>query len=257
MFVLLLGVMVPFFGTILGAFLVFFMKNKITENSNKILLGFASGVMMASSIWSLIIPALEADKTSKIRSILPVISGVILGVVFLIILDKFCLKINQKATETGASLKREKRLLFWSITIHNIPEGMAVGVALASAFFAKNGISIASALALSIGIAIQNIPEGAIVSLPLKNDNMTKSKAFSFGVFSGIVEPIFAGITILLTKIISPALPYLLSFAAGAMIFVSVGELIPESQGSEKSKLATISFFLGFLIMMILDVILS
>ena len=257
MFKVLLGVLVPFLGTSLGAFLVFFMRDKITEKANKILLGFASGVMFASSIWSLIIPAIEQSKYNEIWAILPVVIGISIGILFMLLLDKFCLNISRKADKIENSLQRKNSLLFWAITIHNIPEGMAVGVALASAYFGYDGISLASALALSVGISIQNIPEGAIVSLPLRAENYSKKKAFGFGVVSGVVEPIFAGITILLTHLVSPIMPYLLSFASGAMIFVAVGELIPESHSGEKSKLATISFFVGFLLMMSLDIALG
>ena len=257
MFKLLLGVLVPFLGTSLGAFLVFFMRDKISDRANKILLGFASGVMFASSVWSLIIPAIEQSTYMKIWAFIPAVVGICLGVVFMLLLDKFCLKISKKADKIEHSFQKKNSLLFWAITIHNIPEGMAVGVALASAYFGYDAISIASALALSVGIAIQNIPEGAIVSFPLLSDEFSKKKAFGFGVVSGIVEPIFAGVTILLTHLVSPILPYLLSFASGAMIFVAVGELIPESHSGEKSKLATISFFVGFLLMMILDIALA
>lgn len=257
MFNLLVGVLVPFFGTALGAFLVFFMRDKISDKANKILLGFSSGVMFASSVWSLIIPAIEQSKYMGIWAFIPAVIGICLGVAFMLLLDKFCLRISRKADKINESVQKKNSLLFWAITIHNIPEGMAVGVAMASAYFGYDGISLASALALSVGIAIQNIPEGAIVSLPLKTENYSKKKAFGFGVVSGIVEPIFAGLTIFLSHFVTSILPYLLSFASGAMIFVAVGELIPESQSGEKSKLATISFFVGFLLMMILDIALG
>lgn len=257
MFSLILGVLVPFFGTTLGAFLVFFLRDKFSSRLNKILLGFAGGVMIASSVWSLIIPAMEQSEFMGFWSFIPAVVGICAGVLFMLLLDKFCLKISHKANNINESVQKKNKLLFWAITIHNIPEGMAVGVALASAYFGYEGISLASALALSVGIAIQNIPEGAIVSLPLRTENLSKPKAFGFGVLSGIVEPIFSGVTIFLIHLVTPILPYLLSFASGAMIFVAVGELIPDSSREENSKLATISFVVGFLVMMILDIALG
>ena len=256
MFKLLLGVMIPLFGTSLGAFLVFFLKDKFNKNLNKIMLGFAGGVMIASSIWSLIIPAINQSENMAFWRFFPAFLGICIGVLFMLLLDKICLKLSHKSDKNISNLSQKNRLLFCAVTIHNIPEGMAVGVALASAFLGDFGISVASALALSIGISVQNIPEGSIVSMPLVLDNFSKYKAFCFGVLSGIVEPIFAFIAILLTSFIEPALPYFLSFAAGAMIYVSIEELIPESH-DEKSKLSTISFFVGFLIMMILDIVLG
>lgn len=257
MFRLLIGVFLPFFGTCLGAFLVFFFIGEISSKLNKILLGFSAGVMMASSVWSLIIPSIKHSEFMGNWSFFPAFCGICFGLIFMVLLDKFCLKISSRAVNLNGSLKGKTRLLFWAVTIHNIPEGMAVGVAFASAFLDSSEIAIASAFAVSIGIAIQNIPEGAIVSLPLRSENISKKKSFCFGVCSGVVEPIFASITILMTKFIAPALPYLLSFAAGAMIFVSVGELIPESNDDENSKLGTVSFVAGFLLMMILDVALG
>lgn len=257
MFRLLLGVLFPFIGTCLGAFLVFFLRNEISPKLNKILLGFAAGVMIASSVWSLIIPSINNSDFMGYFSFFPAVCGICLGLVFMVFLDKFCLKISQKDGNFNRVLGVKTRLLFLAVTIHNIPEGLAVGVALASAYFGFGEIGFASAIAISVGIAIQNIPEGAIVSLPLRSEKFSSKKAFCFGVFSGIVEPIFALLTIFLLKFVTPILPYLLSFAAGAMIYVSVEELIPESHEGEKSKAATISFVLGFLIMMTLDVVLG
>ncbi len=256
MFKLLLGVLLPFLGTSLGASLVFFMRDKISSRLEKVLLGFSAGVMVASSVWSLIIPAIEQSEYMKIWAFLPAVIGVIFGVVFLIMLDKITLKMSKKSQVLGEN-KKKKQLLFWAITIHNIPEGMAVGIALSSAFWGYNNVTIISALTLSIGIAIQNIPEGAIVSMPLKSEGVAKRKAFGFGVLSGVVEPIFACLTIILTKFVTPILPYLLTFAAGSMIYVSVGELIPEANQSGNSKLVTLSFVVGFLIMMTLDIALG
>ena len=257
MFELLLGVLVPFIGTCLGAFLVFFLNGKFNPKLNKIFLGFAGGVMIASSIWSLIIPAVNQSKSMGFWLFIPAFSGICLGVLFMLLLDKFSLNLSVKSQNFSSNLSRKNTLLFWAVTIHNIPEGLAVGVALASAFFGNFGISITSALALSVGIAVQNIPEGTIVSMPLISDNISKKRAFCFGVLSGIVEPVFACLAIVLTKFIEPTLPYLLSFAAGAMIYVSIEELVPESHAEGNSKLATISFVVGFLIMMILDIVLG
>lgn len=254
---LLIGVFLPFFGTCLGAFLVFFLKDKFNPKLNKVMLGFAGGVMIASSIWSLIIPAINQSKYMKFWRFIPAFLGICLGVFFMLLLDKFCLNLSLKSQKYGSNISRKNTLLFWAVTIHNIPEGLAVGVALASAFWGNFEISLASALALSIGIAVQNIPEGTIVSMPLIFDNISRKKAFAFGVLSGIVEPVFAVFAIILTKFINPILPYILSFAAGAMIYVSIEEIIPESHCEGNSKLATISFIVGFLFMMILDIVLG
>lgn len=257
MFKLILGVLIPFLGTSLGAFLVFFLKDKFNKKLHKIMLGFAGGVMMASSVWSLIIPAINQSKYMEKWLFLPAVCGICFGVLFMLLLDKFCLNLSIKSDKNNLNLTQKNKLLFWAVTIHNIPEGMAVGVALSTAFFGDVGISMASALALSIGIAVQNIPEGAIVSAPLIFDNYSKKKAFFFGVLSGAVEPLFAIISIVLAGLVSALLPYLLSFAAGAMIYVSIEELVPESHGEGDSKISTISFVVGFLIMMVLDVVLG
>lgn len=256
---LILGLLVPFLGTSLGAFTVFFMKDKINVKVEKILLGFAGGVMIAASIWSLIIPSIEQSESLGKLSFLPATIGIILGVAFLFTLDSIIphLHINSEKPEgIHAKLKKTTMLVF-AVTLHNIPEGMAVGVVLAGAYYGNAEISMTSALVLSLGIAIQNLPEGAIILMPLKSEGLSKPKSFLYGVLSGIVEPIFGLITILLTGLITPVLPYLLSFAAGAMIYVVVEELIPESQTGEHSNLATISFVVGFLLMMILDVALG
>lgn len=254
MFKLLLGVFLPFLGTSIGAFLVFFLKDKISWKINKIMLGFAAGVMIASSVWSLIIPSISYSENMGYFSFFPAFCGICLGVIFMVLLGNFCLKITSKTKENGDSLSVKTKLLFLAVTIHNIPEGMAVGVALAGIFWGYVDIALASALVFSFGIAVQNIPEGAIVSLPFKIENFSKKKAFCFGVLSGLVEPMFALMAIFLVKFIAPILPYLLSFAAGSMIYVSVHELIPESHEGEHSKISTIFFVIGFLIMMILDV---
>lgn len=256
---LILGVLIPFLGTTFGAFMVFFMRDKINAKVEKILLGFAGGVMVAASVWSLIIPSIEQSSGMGKWSFVPAAVGIALGVGFLFVLDTIIphLHVGSDKPEGIKSNCKKTTMLVFAVTLHNIPEGMAVGVALAGAYFGSSGITMMGALVLSLGIAIQNIPEGAIISMPLKSEGFSKPKAFGYGVLSGVVEPIFAGITILLTSIVTPILPYLLSFAAGAMIYVVVEELIPESQTGEHSNWATISFVVGFLIMMILDVALG
>lgn len=253
------GLMIPFLGTLLGSALVFFMKNKINTKVEKVLLGFASGVMIAASIWSLIIPSIDMAENQKIVAWIPASVGFLLGIFFLLILDSIIPHLHLKSDEPEglpAKLKKSTMLIL-AVTLHNIPEGMAVGVIFASAMIGNTGITMASALALSLGIAIQNFPEGAIISMPLKSSGISKAKAFLYGTLSGIVEPIAAFFTILLTKYIVVALPYLLSFAAGAMIYVVVEELIPESQIGHHSNLGTVGVAIGFVIMMILDVALG
>ena len=235
------------------------MRNKLNKKVEKILLGFASGVMIASSIWSLIIPSIEmAEEQGKIAWI-PAAIGFLLGVVFLLVLDSLIPHMHLESNKPeGVQTKLKKTtMMVLAVTLHNIPEGMAVGVTFAGALMENTGITMAGALALAIGIAIQNFPEGAIISMPLKSEGVSKPKAFLYGALSGIVEPISALTTILLTKAIVPILPYLLSFAAGAMIYVVVEELIPESQAGEHSNIGTIGVAIGFVIMMILDVTLG
>ena len=239
--------------------MVFLMRNKLNKKVEKILLGFASGVMIAASIWSLIIPSIEmAEEQGKIAWI-PAAIGFLLGVVFLLVLDSLIPHMHLESNKPeGVQTKLKKTtMMVLAVTLHNIPEGMAVGVTFAGALMGNTGITMAGALALAIGIAIQNFPEGAIISMPLKSEGVSKPKAFLYGALSGIVEPISAIITILLTKAIVPILPYLLSFAAGAMIYVVVEELIPESQAGEHSNIGTIGVAIGFVIMMILDVTLG
>ncbi len=254
-----LGLIIPFIGTTLGAGVVFLMKNKINNKLEKILLGFASGVMVAASVWSLLIPSIDMAKEQNIIAWLPATIGFILGIIFLLILDNIIPHLHLKSKEPeGIKSKLGKSMMMvLAVTLHNIPEGMAVGVALAGAVSGNSTITIAGAIALSIGIAIQNFPEGAIISMPLKEEGNSKSKSFIYGMLSGIVEPIFGGITILLTSLVVPILPYLLSFAAGAMIYVVVEELIPESQIGHHSNLGTMGFAFGFIVMMILDVALG
>ena len=253
---LFLGLIIPFVGTTLGAGMVFLMKNKMNSKVEKILLGFASGVMVAASVWSLLIPSIDMAKEQNIIAWIPATVGFLLGIGFLFILDAIIPHLHLKSNEPEGMKSKLKKttMMVLAVTLHNIPEGMAVGVALAGAVSGNSTITIAGAIALSIGIAIQNFPEGAIISMPLKEEGNSKGKAFLYGTLSGIVEPIFGGITILLTSLVVPILPYLLSFAAGAMMYVVVEELIPESQMGKHSNLGTIGFSLGFVIMMILDV---
>lgn len=256
---LITGLLIPFTGTTLGSAMVFFMKNKMNAKVEKLLLGFASGVMIAASIWSLIIPSIDmAEEQNKIAWI-PAAVGFLLGITFLLVLDSVIPHLHLKSDEPeGIKSKLKKTtMMVFAVTLHNIPEGMAVGVTFAGALIENAGITMAGAFALAIGIAIQNFPEGAIISMPLKGEGMSKTKAFIYGTLSGIVEPIGAVITILLTNAVVPILPYLLSFAAGAMIYVVVEELIPESQSGDHSNIGTIGVAIGFTIMMILDVALG
>ncbi len=256
---LIQGLLIPFIGTMLGSAMVFFMKNKMNLKVQKLLLGFAAGVMIAASIWSLLIPSINmAEEQEKIAWI-PAVTGFLLGIIFLLVLDSIIphMHLNNDKPEGIKSKLKKTTMMIFAVTLHNIPEGMAVGVTFAGALLGNTGITMAGAFALAIGIAIQNFPEGAIISMPLKSEGVSKTKAFLYGTLSGIVEPIGAIITILLTETVVPILPYLLSFAAGAMIYVVVEELIPESQAGEHSNLGTIGVGIGFAIMMILDVALG
>lgn len=247
----IIGIMIPFIGTSLGSGFVFFLKNRINENIQKMLVGVAAGVMIAASVWSLILPSVEMAENQGVIAWIPATVGFIFGVVFLILTNRFAEKI-----ESGKKVKKLNMLLF-SVTLHNIPEGMAVGVCFAGFLAGNVGIDLWEAMVLAIGIAIQNIPEGAIISMPLKVEGKTKKRAFIYGVLSGIVEPISALITVLLVEIIVPLLPYLLSFAAGAMIYVVIEELVPEIHEGQKTTLGVIGVTLGFIIMMILDIALG
>ena len=247
----ILGILIPFLGTSIGSFCVFFLKNNLNNKFEKLLIGFASGVMLAASIWSLIMPSIEMAEKENIVKWLPATIGLVLGVIFLITVYYFAERIENK--KNGKPLN----MLLFSVTLHNIPEGMAVGVCFAGVLSSSSPITIVEAMILALGIAIQNIPEGAIISLPLKLDGKSKLKSFIYGVLSGVVEPIAALLTILLINIVVPILPYLLSFAAGAMIFVVVEELIPELHYKDKSKIGVIGVTIGFLVMMILDVTLG
>ena len=256
---LTIGLLIPFLGTTLGAATVFLMRNRMNPKVEKLLLGFASGVMIAASVWSLLIPSINMAIEQNKLAWMPAAIGFIFGIVFLLILDSLIPHLhlnNNKPEGIQAKLKKTTMMVF-AVTLHNIPEGMAVGVTFAGAIIGNTGITMAGAFALALGIAIQNFPEGAIISMPLKSEGMSKPKAFLYGTLSGIVEPIGAVITILLTNAVVPILPYLLSFAAGAMIYVVVEELIPESQSGEHSNIGTIGVTIGFVIMMILDVALG
>ena len=250
------GLLIPFLGTTLGSATVFLMKNKLNKKVEKILLGFAAGVMIAASVWSLLIPSIDMAQEQGILPWLPAAIGFMLGIVFLLVLDSLIPHLHLESTKPeGIKIKLKKTtMMVFAVTLHNIPEGMAVGVSFAGTLMENTGITLAGAFALAIGIAIQNFPEGAIISMPLKAEGMSKGKAFLYGTLSGIVEPIGAIITILLTSTVIPILPYVLSFAAGAMIYVVVEELIPESQVGEHSNIGTIGVAIGFTIMMILDV---
>ena len=250
-----IGILLPFLGTVIGASLVFFLKDTLNNKIQKILLGFASGVMIAASIWSLIIPSIDMSEDLTLPWI-PAAVGFLGGIGFLLLLDILIphIHLNNEEPEGLKSNLSKSSMLLFAVTLHNIPEGMAVGVVLAGAYYGNELLTISGALALAFGIALQNLPEGAIISMPLKAQGNSKKKSFFLGVASGIVEPIAALITLLLAKYITPILPYLLSFAAGAMIYVVVEELIPEAQEGKHSNLATISLAIGFTLMMILDI---
>ena len=245
---LVIGLAIPFLGTTLGAAMVFLMKNKLNKKIEKLLLGFASVVMIAASIWSLLIPAIEMSESQGKIAWVPATIGFLLGITFLLVLDSVIPHMHLKSDKPeGIKSKLKKTtMMVFAVTLHNIPEGMAVGVTFAGALTQNAGITMAGAFALAIGIAIQNFPEGAIISMPLKSEGMSKPKAFLYGTLSGIVEPIGAIITILLTNAVVPMLPYLLAFAAGAMIYVVVEELIPESQAGKHSNIGTIGVAIGF-----------
>ena len=255
----LIGLLIPFAGTTLGSAMVFTLRKNMSIKLQKILLGFAAGVMIAASVWSLLIPSINMSTEQNLISWLPASAGFLMGIAFLLLLDMIIphLHINSKEPEGLKSKLKNSSMLVLAVTLHNIPEGMAVGVVLAGALIGNTGITIAGAVTLSIGIAIQNFPEGAIISMPLMSEGCSKRKSFIYGTLSGIVEPIAGIITILLVDYIVKALPYLLSFAAGAMMYVVVEELIPESQTGNHSNIATIGVAIGFTLMMILDVAFS
>jgi ZIP family zinc transporter len=253
---IILGLSIPFLGTLLGSATVFLLKDKMSSRLQKMLLGFASGVMIAASVWSLLIPAIEVSEEKFSLPWFPPAVGFLAGMAFLLALDSIIphLHLNSDKPEGVKSKLNRSTMLTFAVTLHNIPEGMAVGVVLAGVLSQQVPMSLLGALALSIGIGIQNFPEGAIISMPLRSEGMSKFKAFMHGALSGIVEPLAAIFTIVLIDLAMPIFPYLLAFSAGAMIYVVVEELIPESQSGEHSNIGTIGVALGFVLMMILDV---
>lgn len=256
---ILTGVSLPFLGTALGSAMVFFIKGSMNRKVEKLLLGFAAGVMIAASVWSLLIPSIEMAADQGRVAWIPALIGFLLGMLFLLLLDSLIphLHLDSEKPEGIRAQLGKSTMLVLAVTLHNIPEGMAVGVTFAGVLMGDTGITMAGALALALGIAIQNFPEGAIVSMPLCRDGISKQRAFVYGVLSGFVEPVGAILTILLTGLIVPFLPYFLSFAAGAMIYVVVEELIPESQSGKHTNIGTIGVALGFSLMMVLDVALG
>lgn len=249
----------PLLGTALGASLVFFLRGEIPSRLEKLLLGFASGVMIAASVWSLLIPALALSEGGALPAWLPAAGGFLAGVALLLGLDSVVPHLHRHSDEPEGVRARlpKTAMLVFAVTLHNLPEGMAVGVSCVGAASGSAGVSTAGALALALGIAIQNFPEGAIVSLLLRSEGVSRARAFGYGVLSGLVEPVGAALTVALARQLTPVLPFLLSFAAGAMIYVVVEELIPESQTGEHSNLGTVGAAAGFVLMMVLDVTLG
>ena len=255
---LLAGLLIPFAGTTLGSAMVFFMRG-MHKKIEKLLLGFASGVLIAASVWSLLIPAIDMAGEQGQIAWIPAAGGFLGGMAFLLVLDSLIPHLHLESTEpegVESSLKKTTMLVL-AVTLHNIPEGMSVGVTFAGALIGDAGITMAGAFALAVGIAIQNFPEGAIISMPLRSEGVSKGRAFVYGALSGIVEPIGAFVTILLAEQIVSALPVFLAFAAGAMIYVVVEELIPEAQAGDHSNVGTVGVAIGFVVMMILDVALG
>ena len=255
---LLAGLLIPFAGTTLGSAMVFFMRG-MHKKIEKLLLGFASGVMIAASVWSLLIPAIDMAGEQGQIAWIPAAGGFLGGMAFLLVLDSLIphLHLDSRVPEGVESSLKKTTMLVLAVTLHNIPEGMSVGVTFAGALIGDAGITMAGAFALAVGIAIQNFPEGAIISMPLRSEGVSKGRAFVYGALSGIVEPIGAFVTILLAEQIVSALPVFLAFAAGAMIYVVVEELIPEAQAGDHSNVGTVGVAIGFVVMMILDVALG
>lgn len=256
---LIIGLLIPFLGTMLGSAFVFFMKKDMPVLLQKALLGFASGVMVAASVWSLLIPSIEMSSEAGKGAVIPAVIGFLLGMAFLLFIDYITphLHIGDDHPEGPRSKLSRTAMLSLAVTIHNLPEGMAVGVVLAGALQSNLGISAAGALAMSLGIAIQNIPEGAIISMPMRAEGNSRMRSFILGSLSGIVEPLGGLLVVLLASFMTPVLPYMLAFAAGAMMYVVIEELIPETSEGEHSNLGTIGFALGFALMMVLDVVLG
>lgn len=253
------GILIPFLGTSLGAACVFFMKQSLSDRLQRSLTGFAAGVMVAASVWSLLIPSIEQSAALGAFAFVPAAVGFWAGILFLLALDHIIPHLHQNSGQAEGPKSRLQRttMMVLAVTLHNIPEGMAVGVVYAGYLSGSAQITAAGALALSLGIAIQNFPEGAIISMPLRAEGVGKGRAFWGGVLSGVVEPIGAVLTILAARHIVPALPYLLSFAAGAMLYVVVEELIPEMSQGDHSNIGTVFFAVGFSVMMVLDVALG
>lgn len=252
------GLLIPFLGTALGSALVFFMKKELDVKIQKMLTGFAAGVMVAASVWSLLIPSMNSASDMERLAFIPAVTGFCLGMLFLLLLDVVTPHMHLDETVEGPKSQLKKTtMMVLAVTLHNIPEGMAVGVLYAGWASGSADITEACALALALGIAIQNFPEGAIISMPLRSKGLSRTKACWYGVLSGIVEPLAGLLTILLSTLIIPVLPYLLSFAAGAMIYVVIEELIPEMSEGEHSNWGTILFMIGFSLMMVLDVALG
>ena len=255
----IITIFLPFLGTVIGAGCVFFLKGKMNLNLQRALSGFAAGVMVAASIWSLIIPAMDQSAHMDKLAFLPAFVGVWLGFLFLMGLDRVIphLHLNSECPEGKPCSLGKSTMMVFAVALHNLPEGMAVGVVIAGWLTGNESTSFAAALALSLGIALQNLPEGAIISMPLKSGGMKRGKAFGYGVISGIIEPVGAIVTILLANLVVPILPYLLAFSAGAMLYVVVEELVPEMSEGDHSHLGTIFFAVGFTLMMVLDVALG
>ncbi len=253
------GLLIPLAGTSAGSALVFFLKDKLSRSTERVMNGFASGVMIAASIWSLLLPAMEQSPTSGAMRFIPAVLGYWAGILFLLVLDHVVPHLHLHADKPEGKPGHYSRtmLMLMAVTIHNIPEGMAVGVLYAGLLQGDMGITSMAALALAVGIAIQNVPEGAIISMPLHSEGVSKPKSFWYGVISGAVEPLAGFLTILLADAVVPLMPYLLSFAAGAMMYVVVEELIPEMSSGEHSNLGTIAFAIGFTLMMVLDIALG
>lgn len=256
---IVIGLLIPLLGTMLGSAFVFLMKGEMSLRLQKSLLGFASGVMVAASVWSLLIPAMEMEANKGALSVLPAAVGFLLGIGFLFLIDELTphLHIGTDKPEGMTSRLSKTAMLALAVTIHNLPEGMAVGVVFAGAENGMANISIASAVAVSLGIAIQNIPEGAIISMPMRAAGNSRWKSFLIGSLSGAVEPVGAVAVLLLASLLMPVLPYMLAFAAGAMFYVVVEELIPEASNGQHSNLSTIGFAIGFVLMMVLDVVMG
>lgn len=256
---IIIGLLIPLLGTVLGSAFVFLMKKDMSPLLQKSLLGFASGVMVAASVWSLIIPSMEMGTDKGTWSVMPAAVGFLLGIGFLLFIDEITPHLHLGTSQPEGPHSRLSRttMLALAVTIHNLPEGMAVGVVFAGAAQGASGISLASAVAVSLGIAIQNIPEGAIISMPMRAEGNSRWRSFLIGSLSGVVEPLGALAVVMLASLLTPVLPYMLSFAAGAMFYVVVEELIPEASTGKHTNLSTIGFAIGFVLMMVLDVVMG